>query len=165
MHGSNLRDDGFGNFRFGAGSAGSYGAMWRLDGATGSYGIYLTNEGGAEDAIAAVTQVAYAHAPDMTFYTKSLSNRGAARFSGIGTTAAAANAYWDSGASNSLLWSTSSERYKCNIEALDPSIADRVIRQAKPIWYRSKAPADRPDWSWYGFCAEDIANIDPRLVH
>jgi hypothetical protein len=40
-----------------------------------------------------------------------------------------------------------------------------AILSLEPIWYRSTAPADRPDWSWYGLIAEDVAGIEPRLVH
>lgn len=86
-------------------------------------------------------------------------------FSGIGTTANAANAYLDPGASNTLLRSTSSQEYKTDIEPLESWRADAVIDQAVPIWYRSLAPADNPEWSWYGLTAEQMAEIEPRLVH
>lgn len=85
-------------------------------------------------------------------------------FANITTTASAANAFLDSGASNSLLRSTSSLAYKDQVELIDPSIAARIL-ELEPIWYRSKASADRPDWSWYGLGAEQVAAIDPRLVH
>lgn len=92
---------------------------------------------------------------------------GSARFTGVGTTASAANAYLDNTASNSLLRSTSSMRYKTDAEPIDLEI----VREIGPklleaaIWYRSLAPADRPGWSWYGMGAEMVAAIDPRLVH
>jgi hypothetical protein len=35
----------------------------------------------------------------------------------------------------------------------------------RPVWYRSAIPTDRQDWSHYGLIAEEVADIDPRLVH
>jgi hypothetical protein len=35
----------------------------------------------------------------------------------------------------------------------------------EPIWFRSLASADDPSWSFYGLAAEDVAEIDPRLVN
>ena len=35
----------------------------------------------------------------------------------------------------------------------------------RPIWYRSLGKNDKKDWSWYGFIAEELALIEPRLVH
>lgn len=88
----------------------------------------------------------------------------------IGTTASAANAFLDSGSSpaNSLLRSTSSLAYKKDVEPVDDEIADRVLREGEPIWYRSLAVADKLDdgreKSFYSFGAEPLAEIDPRLV-
>ena len=89
---------------------------------------------------------------------------GAVQLPAIGTTASAANAFIDSGAANSILRSTSSVKYKTDIEPLDPRYADALMA-LEPIWYRSTCAADDPAWSWYGFAAEDVAAIDPRLVH
>jgi len=89
---------------------------------------------------------------------------GRVNFLSIGTTAAAANAVLDSVTGNSLLRSTSSRRYKREIVPLDPAAADRVL-DLVPVRYRSAAPQDRAEWSWYGLLAEDVAAVDPRLVH
>lgn len=91
---------------------------------------------------------------------------GAVGFPVIGTTASAANAYLDNGGSptNNLLRSTSSLRYKRDVEPVDAARIEAVM-QLEPIWYRSKCEADRKDWSWYGLGAEDVAAVDPRLVH
>jgi hypothetical protein len=96
-----------------------------------------------------------------------LDNAGQAYFPLLSTTASAGNAFLNSGSTpaNQLLRSTSSLRYKTDIEPMDTSIADRLIEAAEPIWYRSKAAADSKEWSWYGLGAEDVAKIDPRLVH
>lgn len=93
-----------------------------------------------------------------------INSDGSIQFPGIGTTASAANAVLDSTASNSLLRSTSSLKYKRDVEPLEPSRAEALLA-LNPIWYRSAAKADNPNWSWYGFTAEAVAEIDPRMVH
>jgi hypothetical protein len=87
-------------------------------------------------------------------------------FPGASTTASAANAFLNSGSSpaNELLRSTSSLVYKQDVETLDSSLADNILKM-RPVWYRSKCEADRKDWSWYGLIAEEVAKLDPRLVH
>lgn len=59
----------------------------------------------------------------------------------------------------------SSIKYKHSVEDLDDDISDRVIRNLRPVWYRSKCANDTPDWSWYGFIAEEVAEVEPRLCH
>ena len=101
------------------------------------------------------------------FYVGGFIGMSASYFPGVGTTASAANAYLNSGSSpgNQLLRSTSSLAYKDEVEPMWEEVADRVVMGLKPIWYRSKAPADRKDHSWYGVSAEDLAELEPRLVH
>lgn len=84
----------------------------------------------------------------------------------IGTTASAANAFLNSGSTpaNELLRSTSSLAYKRDVEPVEQQYSDKVLDLA-PIWYRSNASNDNPEWSWYGLGAEDVAAVDPRLVH
>jgi hypothetical protein len=79
------------------------------------------------------------------------------------TTATAANVVITSG--NILQRSTSSKKYKKDIEDMSLAEATRIVDAIKPIWYRSKCEADRKDWSYWGVIAEDLAEIDPRLVH
>ena len=79
------------------------------------------------------------------------------------TTAAAANV--NIASNGALTRSTSSLQYKTNVEALSDEHADNVIFSTKPIWYRSSCEVDNCEWSWYGLGAEDVAEIDPRLVH
>ena len=91
---------------------------------------------------------------------------GAIHFPGLATTASAANAFLNSGSTpaNQLLRSTSSIKYKTNVEPIEQQFADAVLK-LQPVWYRSKAENDRKDWSWYGLVAEDVAQVEPRLVH
>jgi hypothetical protein len=79
------------------------------------------------------------------------------------TTGSAANVHVDS---NGILYrSTSSIRFKTSVETLDNQYADALL-SCRPVWYRSTAPGDtlHPDWGYWGFIAEEVAEIDPRLV-
>ena len=78
------------------------------------------------------------------------------------TTATAANLVVSSG--GTFERSTSSIRYKTDIENITSDIASLVYKM-RPIWYRSLCDNDRKDWSWYGLIAEELATIEPRLVH
>ncbi len=78
------------------------------------------------------------------------------------TTASAANVFV---ASNGLMSrSTSSIQYKTDVENLaQPNSAN--IYNMRPVWYRSTCANDNKDWSYYGLIAEEVAELDPRLVH
>ena len=78
------------------------------------------------------------------------------------TTAQAANAVIN--ADGTVYRSTSSERFKTDIEPIQDEYADAVIFGATPIFYRSLCDVDDTSRSWWGFSAEKIAEIDPRLV-
>ena len=78
------------------------------------------------------------------------------------TTANAANVYVGSG--GDLNRSTSSIKYKTDVETLQNSYADAVL-SCRPVWYRSICKDDDATHSWWGFIAEEVAEIDPRLVH
>ena len=95
-----------------------------------------------------------------------ITGAGATFFPSIGTTASAANAFLNDASSpaNQLLRSTSSLRYKTDVENLEQDRAAAIL-DFRPVWYRSLAEADRKDWSWYGLIAEEVAEIEPRLVH
>ena len=78
------------------------------------------------------------------------------------TTAAAANLVVES--TGKFRRSTSSAKYKTDIETLQDSYADALL-SCRPVWYRSTCAGDNPDWGWWGFIAEEVAAVDPRLVH
>jgi hypothetical protein len=59
--------------------------------------------------------------------------------------------------------STSSIRFKTNVEDLTIDTSS-ILSKMRPIWYRSLGQNDKKEWSWYGFIAEEIAEIEPRLV-
>jgi len=78
------------------------------------------------------------------------------------TTAAAANVFV--GSAGDLGRSTSSAKYKTDIESIEDSYSDALLN-CRPVWYRSICEGDNPAHGWWGFIAEEVAAIDPRLVH
>ena len=79
------------------------------------------------------------------------------------TTASAANVFVNT-ANNSMYRSTSSGKYKTDIETLDVEHADKIF-DLRPVWYRSTTGNDPAEYSYYGLIAEEVAVVDPRLVH
>ena len=78
------------------------------------------------------------------------------------TTSGSANVNVQS--SGALLRSTSSEKYKQNIEDMELSYAQAILN-LRPVYYKSKCKLDNADNSHWGFIAEEVEKIDPRLVH
>ena len=60
--------------------------------------------------------------------------------------------------------STSSAKYKTNVETIEDSYSDALLN-CRPVYYRSTCENDNPDYGWWGFIAEEVAEIDPRLVY
>jgi hypothetical protein len=85
-------------------------------------------------------------------------------FPNLGTTASAANAFLVSGTSNKLQRSTSSLRYKTNVVSVQGADIDALL-QMRPVIYTSLCAGDDPKTAHLGFIAEEMALIDPRLVH
>ena len=80
------------------------------------------------------------------------------------TTSSSANVHVSSG---ELYEVTSSSRYKTNIEDLESSYADNVIDNLRPVWYRSNQENtdDPANHSYFGLIAEEVAEVEPRLVN
>ena len=95
-----------------------------------------------------------------------ISGTGTVHFPSVGTTASSANAFLDSSAtpSNQLLRSTSSIQYKTEVTDITLSEAQNVF-SLRPIKYQSLATADDPNRVWYGLIAEEVSEVDQRLVH
>ena len=53
---------------------------------------------------------------------------------------------------------------KTDVETLEDSYADALL-ECRPVWYRSLCTNDNPEHGWWGFIAEEVAEIDPRLVN
>jgi hypothetical protein len=77
------------------------------------------------------------------------------------STSNAANVYISS--NGTFYRSTSSAKYKTDVEDIDTSAAD-VVFALRPVWFRSTSPHDPEGWSYYGLIAEEVAEVDPRLV-
>ena len=78
------------------------------------------------------------------------------------TTSGSANVNVVSG--GQLRRSTSSIKYKTQVETLEDSYADALLN-CRPVWYRSTCAGDNANHSHWGLIAEEVAEIDPRLVH
>ena len=61
---------------------------------------------------------------------------------------------------------SSSIKYKKDIENLYGSIVDNAILNLRPVWYRTKNPEgdDKSTWSHVGLIAEEVNSVEPRLV-
>lgn len=70
------------------------------------------------------------------------------------------------GSGGAIRRSTSSIKYKKDVEDLDHSLSDNAIQNLRPVWYRSKNPVgdDKAEWSHIGLIAEEVVQIEPRLV-
>jgi hypothetical protein len=86
-----------------------------------------------------------------------------------GTTTGGSPVYVE--ADGDLLRYTSSLKYKTDVETIEDARADAILN-CRPVWYRSKCDNDiktegseKSDWGWYGFIAEEVAEIEPRLVN
>jgi hypothetical protein len=78
------------------------------------------------------------------------------------TTIQAANLYFYS-TDGRLYWNSSSERNKTDVEDVEDAYADKVL-DLRPVWFRSACEIDRKDWGHWGFIAEEVDLVDPRLV-
>lgn len=88
---------------------------------------------------------------------------GNAVFPSVATTASAANAYIGANGTT-ILKSTSSAKYKTDIVDLEDSDALDLMR---PVLYKSNpetVPGDDPEKEHYGFIAEELHEIDEKLV-
>ncbi|WP_418224550.1 prophage tail fiber N-terminal domain-containing protein [Citrobacter freundii] len=99
-----------------------------------------------------------------TLVVKSGGNGGFAIWD-IGTTTIGANMYITPTPGINTVWrSTSSGRYKRDIETLDVQHANEIL-SLRPVWYRSVCKSDRKDWGYYGLIAEEVGDIAPQYVH
>ena len=77
------------------------------------------------------------------------------------TTASGANMHVES--DGDVKRSTSSKKYKTAIEDIENTYSDALL-DCRPVWYRSTCTGDNPGYGFWGFIAEEVAEIDPRLV-
>jgi hypothetical protein len=86
------------------------------------------------------------------------------RYQGIGT-GTGTDLIMD--ASGYILKKTSSAKLKRDVEDILQDYADTFIDKARPVFYRliENSPSYPDDWSYWGLIAEELAEIDPRLVN
>ena len=141
---------------------------------------FYSNDGGIQESARIEAEADLAHGTDdkpgrLVFFTTAdgassptermrIDSNGRLTCEGVydATTASAANINVNS--SGLIQRSTSSIKYKTNVETIDNSYSDALL-QCRPVWYRSTCTSDNLDWGWWGFIAEEVAGIDPRLVH
>tara|TARA_R100000995_G_scaffold15145_1_gene5900 strand:- start:371 stop:1270 length:900 start_codon:yes stop_codon:yes gene_type:complete len=80
------------------------------------------------------------------------------------TTSTGANMVVDSSPQGDFKRSTSSIRFKTDVETMDDDSADAVLN-LRPVSYKSLCSGDDKDRSHWGFIAEEVVEIDSRLVH
>lgn len=126
-----------------------------LTGFGDSFGLFVQNSTGRFDiGTNGATRLTVDKDGNTTF-------SGSIRTIAYSTTAAAANCVLQ--ADGWVLRSTSSARYKKDVEPLDGAIADSIYSM-RPVWYRSTSEADPAAWSWLGLIAEEVAAVEPRLA-
>lgn len=88
-----------------------------------------------------------------------------AYWNGVYNTVVSASANVLSSSDMQLRRTSSSAKYKKDIETLEHEVADRVL-DLRPVWFRAKeSNTDNPEqWSYVGLIAEEVAEIEPRLV-
>lgn len=61
------------------------------------------------------------------------------------------------------MWRSTSRRdAKTDIESITDDNA-KALLSSRPVWFRSAMPHDDPNLSYYGFIAEELAEVDPRM--
>jgi hypothetical protein len=61
---------------------------------------------------------------------------------------------------------SSSIKYKKDVETLDADLVSNAIANLRPVWYRTKDAKgdDKETWSHIGLIAEEVHEVEPRLV-
>jgi hypothetical protein len=133
------------------------GAGFLLEQGGGNTNMWLYHNGSIVFGTNDTTQMILYNTGNLGINTGAINSPGTV----LNTTASAANMYISAG--GWFYMYSSSQRYKTDIEDLEDAYADKVL-DMRPVWYRSSCSDDRSDWSHYGFIAEEIEDVDPRLV-
>ena len=80
------------------------------------------------------------------------------------TTASASNVFIDT-TTGRLFRSTSSIKYKKDVEDIDPTFSFNILEKSRPVWFRSSVETEDQTHGHWGLIAEEVAEYDPRLVH
>ena len=79
------------------------------------------------------------------------------------TTAAAANMHIET--NGRISRSTSSGKFKANIEPLETELANKIVDETEWVYYQSTCTNDNSEWRHLGAIAEQIAPFAPWLLH
>ena len=79
------------------------------------------------------------------------------------TTAAAANL--NIAVNGRIFRSTSSGKFKANIEPLETELANKIVDETEWVYYQSTCTDDNSEWRHLGAIAEQIAPFAPWLLH
>jgi hypothetical protein len=144
---------------YAVGASGSYTSYYQNTATAGnSYGLLIDAGGNSSDNSLLIRD----RAGSATYLQ--VRGDGAFFLPTIGTTATAANAFIDNAATNQVLRSTSSRRYKTDLWPMTFDQA-RGVLDLVPVNFRSLAPADDPHRWFQGLVAEDVAERFPQFVH
>jgi hypothetical protein len=129
------------------------------DGATLTSGLIVQEPSTAGDT----TPVIRAYKGTTVNFRVEASGRTLIPWAHTNTTASAANVQIDS--DGILRRSTSSGRYKTDIQPATITASESIVYNSVPVSYRSLSEADDPDALWWGFIAEQVAEeVDQSLV-
>jgi len=81
----------------------------------------------------------------------------------VWSTVAAASGNVAVDSSGQLYRESSSIRYKTNVETMEDTYADEILN-LRPVFYRGTCELDNPLHGHWGFIAEEVSEIDPRLT-
>jgi hypothetical protein len=65
--------------------------------------------------------------------------------------------------SNEIIRDTSSIQFKKDVEDIEEGYAANLLDNARPVWFRAKDDKQNPEHSYWGFIAEELAEVEPRL--
>jgi len=65
--------------------------------------------------------------------------------------------------SNEIIVDTSSIEFKKDVEDIEEGYAVNLLDNARPVWFRAKDDKQNPEHSHWGFIAEELAEVEPRL--
>jgi hypothetical protein len=170
-----LRIDSSGNVGIGTASPSR---QLTVSGASAAFGITSTAAGGntvsidpATTANSNIAQIDCSGANALRFNTNSAERL---RIDGANGTLTSQPTYDNTAAGSTVVVTSaglirrtsSSLKYKKDIENLDSSIVDNAIDRLRPVWYRTKNPEgdDKSTWSHVGLIAEEVNSVEPRLV-
>ena len=89
---------------------------------------------------------------------------GKMNLSGLSESPSAGQTLKRNGSTKEIYADTSSIRFKRNVEDADLDLCLSIVKNVRPVWYRSKQIVDNPRHSFWGFIAEEVDQVEPRLV-